>query len=273
MGAVRRCQPRQDLGLLHRHHRSGVRDRISVQPAERCVHPVARHEWHLANQQRLRHEHPSRREVQRRHDADAGGREVQLRPPEDPDAPAERALGVDGAEERQGCREHGRVHVRGQARLPAVRLLPLQRRDRPTARLQQVHRHRTDDGQSRREPDHRYRPVHVYVRCELHGSDLRLAAEKRLVGNQGAGPQAGAAVRRRHPQLVEPGGARQLPGREHRSLQQLRTEIGDQGQVQDLLQQGPVSPGCEHDVALPEHDEEAAQRSSSSAALSRTRST
>ncbi len=167
--------------------------RISVQPADRCVHPVARHEWHLANQQRLRHEHPSRREVQRRHDADAGGREVQLRPPEDPDAPAERALGVDGAEERQGCREHDRVHVRRQARLSAVRLLPLQRRDRPATRLQQVQRHRTDDGQSRREPDHRYRPVHVYVRCELHGSDLRLAAEKRLVGNQGVGPQAGAA--------------------------------------------------------------------------------
>ena len=95
----------------------------------------------------------------------------------------------------------------------------------------------------------------------------------RLVGNQGVGHQAGAAVRRRHPQLVESGGARQLPGREHRSLQQLRTEIGDHGQAQDLLQQGPVSPGCEHDVALPEHDEEAAQRSSSSAALSRTRST
>ena len=85
----------------------------------------------------VRHEHPTRCEVQRRQDADADGCEVQLRPAEDADASAERAVGLDGAAERQGGREHRGVHVRGQARLPAVRLLPVQRRDRPAARLRQ----------------------------------------------------------------------------------------------------------------------------------------
>ena len=33
------------------------------------------------------------------------------------------------------------------------------------------------------------------------------------------------------------------------------------GKLQDLLSQGPVPPRSEHDVALPEHDEEAAERS------------
>ena len=54
--------------------------------------------------------------------------------------------------------------------------------------------------------------------------------------------------------LVEP--AR----REHRPLQQLRPEVGDQQEVQDLLRQGAVPPRREHDVAVPEHDQEAAQR-------------
>ena len=42
---------------------------ISVQPPGRCVHPMARHGGTLANEQRLRHEHPPWREVQRRQDA------------------------------------------------------------------------------------------------------------------------------------------------------------------------------------------------------------
>ena len=57
----------------------------------------------------------------------------------------------------------------------------------------------------------------------------------RLVGDEGARPQRRAAVRRRHPQHVECGCTFQPPGGKHRSLQQLRTEVCDQGAVQDLL--------------------------------------
>ena len=79
--------------------------------------------------------------------------------------------------------------------------------------------------------------------------------------NEAARSQARTAVRRRHSQLVEHGRTGQLPGGEHRPLQQLRPEVGDQGQPQDVLLQGPVPPRSEHDVALPEHHEEAAERS------------
>ena len=81
-------------------------------------------------------------------DDDGERRQVQLRPAEDPDTPAERALGLHRPAERQGRREQGRLHVRGEAGLPAVRLLPLQRRDRPAARLQQVQQ----DGPHDRQP-------------------------------------------------------------------------------------------------------------------------
>ena len=119
----------------------------------------------------------------------------------------------------------------------------------------------SDDGQSRREPGHRYRPVRVYVRCELTAQTFVWQRRSDWWATKALGltpaPRYVVDIHNSSNQR----GARQLPGREHRSLQQLRTEIGDQGQAQDLLQHGPVSPGCEHDVALPEHDEEAAQRS------------
>ena len=56
--------------------------------------------------------------------------------------------------------------------------------------------------------------------------------------------QARAAVRRGHPQLVEHGRTRQLPGGEHRPLQQLRPEVGDQGKLQDLLPKAPYHLGA-----------------------------
>ena len=196
-----------------RHGRPRIRNGIPLQSVDRQLHPMARHRRGVAVEERLRHEHPQRREVQRRHDDDGERRQVQLRPAQDPDSPAECALGVDGSPERQGRREQGHLHVCREAGLPAVRLLPLQRGDRPAARLQQVEQDGHHDGQPRPELPRRHRPVHVRVGGEPVGADVRVEAEEQLVGDEGAGPQAGSDVRRRHPQLVERGRVRQLPGR------------------------------------------------------------
>ena len=102
--------------------------------------------------------------------------------------------------------------------------------------------------------------------------DVRLA-EATTGGRRRPSGSTPRRVRRGHPQLVEHGRARQLPGGEHRPLQQLRPEVGDQEERQDLLRQGAVPPRSEHDVALPEHDEEAAERSAVPPALLPSRST
>ncbi len=231
MGTVRRCEPRQDLGLLDGHGRTRVRDRLPVQPADGQLHPVARHERNLAHEEPVRHDDPHRCQVQRRKDTDAEGREVQLRPSQDPDPPPERAVGDLRAQERSGRREHGRLHIRREAGIPAVRLLSLQHRDRSAARLQQVQQDGPHDRQPGCKTGRRDRSVRIPVRCELDVTDVRLAAPQRLVGDEAARSQARTAVRRRHSQLVEHGRTRQLPGGEHRPLQQLRPEVGDQGQA------------------------------------------
>ena len=91
-------------------------------------------------------------------------------------------------------------------------------------------------------------------------ADGRVEEEPELVGDEGRRAQGRPAVRGGHQERHERCRAGQLPGREHRPVQQLRTEVGDQGQREDVLRQGSLPPGREHDVALPEHDEEAAER-------------
>ena len=111
-------------------------------------------------------------------------------------------------------------------------------------------------GQPRRTSKHRrHRPVRLPVRVSERAVARRSwGGTTELVGDQGARPQGRADVRRRHQERDERGGARRTSGREHRPVQQLRPEGGDQGQVQDVLQRGAVPPGREHDLALPEHD-------------------
>ena len=77
----------------------------------------------------------------------------------------------------------------------------------------------------------RHRPVPLPVGLQRAVADDGLEAERQLVGDQGARPQGRADLRRRHQERHERGGARQLPGREHRPLQQLRPEGRDQGQT------------------------------------------
>ena len=148
VGTVRRCEPRQDVGLLDGHGRTRLRDRLPFQPADGQLHPVARHERNVAHEDSVRHDDPRRCQVQRRKDTDAEGREVQLRPSQDRDPPPERAVGDYRAPERSGRPEHRRLHIRREAGIPAVRLLSLQRRDRSAARLQQVQQ----DGPHDRQP-------------------------------------------------------------------------------------------------------------------------
>ena len=110
-----------------------------------------------------------------------------------PTHPQNALWAVDGAEERQGCREHGRVHVRRQARLPAVRLLPLQRRDRPAARLQQATATRTSTtGNLDAEPDHRHRPVHVQSGASSTAQTFVWQRRSDWWATKALGPQAGA---------------------------------------------------------------------------------
>ena len=159
-------------------------------------------------------------------------------------------------------------------RLPAVRLLPLQRRDRPAAHLQELQGGRHRDRQPRgHEEDRRHRPVHVPVGRRRDLDDGRVEEAQRLVGVEGARPERRADLRGRHQERHERGRAVEPARRQHRPVQQLRPEDGDQGQVQDVLRRRSVPPRRQHDVALPEHDEEAARTTRSSAARSRRRST
>ena len=142
-GLLRRREPGQDVGLLDGHRRTGVRDRFRFNPLTGNFIPWLATNGNVAHEESVRHDDPQGRQVQRRNDADAEGREVQLGPSKDGNPPPERAVGVHRAPERSYCREHGRLHVRGQARIPAIRLLSLQHRDRSAARLQQVLERRT----------------------------------------------------------------------------------------------------------------------------------
>ncbi len=68
------------------------------------------------------------------------------------------------------------------------------------------------------------------------------------------------AVRRRHQERHERRRSVESARREHRPVQQLRAKVRDQGRVQDVHPEGALPPRREHDLAVPEHDEEAAQR-------------
>ena len=116
-------------------------------------------------------------------------------------------------------------------------------------------------------------PYVVPVGRRRHVGDGRLEEARRLVGVEGARPERRADVRGRHQERHERRGAVEPARRQHRPVQQLRAEDGDQGQVQDVLQRRSVPPRREHDVAVPEHDEEAARTTSSSAARWPSRST
>ena len=81
----------------------------------------------------------------------------------------------------------------GKPGLPAVRLLPLQRRGRPAAHLQELHEHRHRVGQPRRhEEDRRHRAVRLPVRRRRRVDDGRLEEAGRLVGDEGARPSRSA---------------------------------------------------------------------------------
>ena len=85
-------------------------------PLEGQVHPVARVVRQVDVEDDLLHGRPQGREVERRADDDAAGREVQLRHPQDPDASTARALAGHRTEEHQGAGLERRLHVRRQPR-------------------------------------------------------------------------------------------------------------------------------------------------------------
>ena len=155
------------------------------------------------------------------------------------------------------------LHVLRSARLPAVRLLPLQRRGRAAAHLQGVQaaatsrpatsatrRSSSAPGRTRTSRASAPRPSRS---CGRSASDWW--ATKAL------GLKVGADLRRRHQERDERGGARRTcsPATSTCSTTSPR-RAAIKGNVQDVLQRRAVPPRREHDVAVPEHDEEAARR-------------
>ena len=115
-----------------------LRDAVPLRPAQGQVHPVARDERQVDVEDDLRDDDPQGREVERRQGDDRRRRQVQLRPREDRDASAASALAGHRAEEHEGRGNNVVFTFAGSAGLPAVRLLPLQRRGRAAAHLQEL---------------------------------------------------------------------------------------------------------------------------------------
>ena len=108
---------------------------------------------------------------------------------------------------------------------------------------------------------------------ERLGADVRLAAEERLVGDEGARHQAGAAVRRRHPEHDERGGAREPAQAGNIDLfNNFAPRSAISGQVQDLLQQAPYHLGANTTWLFPNTTKKPLN-DRRSAGRSRTRST
>ena len=136
--AEQRPQSREELGLLHGLRRPRLRDAVPLRPAEGQVHPVARDGRQVEDEDDVRHDDPkgvkwSDGKPMTPADVKYSFDLAKMR-----DASAAPALGG-----RPGCRARRsratrRLHVRGKPGLPAVRLLPLQRRDRPAAHLHEL---------------------------------------------------------------------------------------------------------------------------------------
>ena len=160
---------------------------------------------------------------------------------EDRDASAAPALGGHGPEERQGRREQRRLHVRREARAisSSTSTASTSRSSRSTS-SRATARRRSRPATSRTGEDRRHRPVRVPVRASARVETVVWKKSSGLVGDEGARPQG----RRRRTSSTSRTASNaaalaNLLRREHRPLQQLRAEVGDQGQVQDLLQTRP----------------------------------
>ena len=100
-----------------------------------------------------------------------------------------------------------------------------------------VQQHRPHDREPVPKPDRRHRPVPLPVRVQRAVADVRLEEERTTGGRSRRSAPSRPDLRRRHQERHERGRARQLPRRQHRPVQQLRPEVGDQGQREDVLQQ------------------------------------
>ena len=224
--------------------------------------------------QDLRHEHPTRREVERRQASHRRGREVLVR-----DRQA-RGLGVlHDVEDRPfghpGQGQQGQLHLHEQAELPRLEHDHLHAADRAEAHLVGLQRNRDHDGQHRQHvEDGRHRPVRLRRRQGLV-RDAAVEPAQQLVGDEGPRDEDADAVRRRHPQQPEHRVAAELPQERHRPEQQLlpRCRQGDRREGADVLPEGAVHAVGEHGLARAEHDARAAERRARSAGRSRCRST
>ena len=172
---------------------------------------------------------------------------------EDRDAPQHALWADTGPEERQGRGQQRRVHVRREARLPAVRLLPLQRRDRAAAHLLKT----TATPTSRpatcpTRADRRHRPVRLPVRRR------RAVAEMVVEERTTTGGRRRRSASRSAPTYVvdikngtNAAALAEPARRQHRPVQQLRAEDAIKGNVQDVLQQRPVPPRRQHGWLFP----------------------
>ena len=239
--AEHRPEPREELGLRDGARRVRVRDAVPLRPAQGQVHPVARHEREVDVEDDVRHE---------RSGQGVKWSDGKTMTPQDVKYSFDLAkiathpqhpLWADtGLKSTKVVGQHGGLHVRRQPGLPAVRLLPLQRRDRPAARLQELQQHGHRDRQPRRhEEDRRHRPVRSTSPVSAH-RPTTVVWKKRddWWATKALGLKVAPTYVGRHQERHERRGALEPARREHRPLQQLRTEVRDQGQVQDVLLQG-----------------------------------
>ena len=151
----------------------------------------------------------------------------------------------------------------GKPGLPAVRLLPLQRRDRPAARLQELQQHRHRDGQPRRHEASSSAPARTCTSPASAQRRTTVVWKKR--SDWWATKALGLKRRRRRTSSTSrtartPPRCRTCSAGNIDLFNNFAPKSAIKGKFKTYYSEGAVPPRREHDLAVPEHDEEAAQR-------------